>query len=98
MKFSYSLVSFALIAGLSIGTALAQDAADAASDKDAAPAFSDLSHGGKFITRKDIPEDNERLKQLRAHIGDNDADHNGKIDEKEYQTYLSKDNPLNKKK
>jgi hypothetical protein len=95
MKFSYSLVSFALIAGLGIGTALAQDDA---SDKDAAPAFSDLSHGGKYITRKDIPEDNERLKQLRMHIGDNDADHNGKIDEKEYQTYLSKDNPLNKKK
>jgi hypothetical protein len=94
MKFSYSLVSFALIAGLGIGTALAQDAA---ADSDA-PAFSDLSHGGKYITRKDIPEDNERLKQLRMHISDNDADHNGKIDEKEYQTYLSKDNPLNKHK
>jgi hypothetical protein len=94
MKFSYSLVSFALIAGLGIGTALAQDAA---SDKDAAPAFSDISKDGKFITRGDIPKDNERLKQLRTHISENDADHNGKIDEKEYQTYLSKDNPLNKK-
>jgi hypothetical protein len=93
MKFSYSLASFALIAGLGIGTALAQDAA-ASSD---APAFSDLSKDGKFITRKDIPADNERLKQLRMHIGDNDMDHNGKIDEKEYNAYLSKDNPLNKK-
>jgi hypothetical protein len=93
MKFSYSLVSFALIAGLGIGTAVAQDAAGSSD----APAFSDLSHGGKYITRKDIPEDNERLKQLRTHISENDADHNGKIDEKEYQTYLSKDNPLNKK-
>jgi hypothetical protein len=95
MKFSYSLVSFALIAGLGIGTAFAQDAA--AGSADDAPAFSDLSHGGKFITRKDIPEDNQRLKQLRSHISENDADHNGKIDETEYKTYLSKDNPLNKK-
>jgi hypothetical protein len=95
MKFSYSLVSFALIAGLGIGTAIAQDAAGASSSD--APAFSDLSKDGKYITRKDIPADNERLKQLRMHIGDNDADHNGKIDEKEYNAYLSKDNPLNKK-
>jgi hypothetical protein len=92
MKFSYSLVSFALIAGLGVGTAFAQDAASSSD----APAFSDLSHGGKYITRKDIPEDNERLKQLRMHIGDNDSDHNGKIDEKEYNAYLSKDNPLQK--
>jgi hypothetical protein len=89
MKFSYSLVSFALVAGLGIGTALAQDAS---SD---APSFSDLSKDGKFITRGDIPKDNERLKQLRMHISDNDADHNGKIDEKEYNAYLSKDNPRN---
>lgn len=93
MKFSYSLASFALIAALGTGTALAQDAA-ASSD---APAFSDLAHGGKFINRGDIPKDNERLKQLRMHISDNDMDHNGKIDEKEYNAYLSKDNPLNKK-
>ncbi|PTR22126.1 hypothetical protein C8J98_11717 [Luteibacter sp. OK325] len=93
MKFSYSLVSFALIAGLGIGTALAQDAAGSSD----APAFSDLSHGGKYITRKDIPEDNERLKQLRSHMSENDVDHNGKIDEKEYNAYMSKDNPLNKK-
>ncbi|HVI54247.1 MAG TPA: hypothetical protein VM621_04220 [Luteibacter sp.] len=92
MKFSYSLVSFALIAGLGVGTALAQDAAGA---KDA-PAFSDISKDGKYITRGDIPKDNERLKQLRMHIGDNDTDHNGKIDEKEYNAYLSKDNPLQK--
>jgi len=94
MKFSYSLVSFALVAGLGMGTAFAQDAA---SDKDAPPAFSELSHGGKYITRGDIPKDNEQLKQLRTHLKENDADGNGKIDEKEYQTYLSKDNPLNKK-
>jgi len=92
MKFSYSLVSFALIAGLGIGTALAQDAA---SSNDA-PAFSDLSKGGKYITRGDIPKDNERLKQLRTHFGESDVDHNGKIDENEYNAYLSKDNPLQK--
>jgi hypothetical protein len=96
MKFSYSLVSFALVAGLGIGTAFAQDTA-AAGDASDAPAFSDLSHGGKYITRGDIPKDNERLKQLRSHMSENDADHNGKIDEQEYKTYLSKDNPLNKK-
>jgi hypothetical protein len=92
MKFSYSFVSFALIAGLGIGTALAQDAA-ATSD---APSFSDLSKGGKYITRGDIPKDNERLKQLRSHINENDVDHNGKLDESEYNAYLSKDNPLQK--
>ncbi|WP_063573596.1 MULTISPECIES: hypothetical protein [Luteibacter] len=92
MKFSYSLVSFALIAGLGIGTAIAQDTAG----PNDAPAFSDISKDGKYITRGDIPKDNERLKQLRMHIGDNDMDHNGKIDEKEYNAYLSKDNPLQK--
>lgn len=92
MKFSYSLVSFALIAGLGIGTALAQDAAGSSD----APAFSDLSKGGKYITRGDIPKDNERLKQLRTHFSESDADHNGKIDESEYNAYLSKDNPLQK--
>jgi hypothetical protein len=92
MKFSYSLVSFALIAGLGIGTAIAQDTAG----PNDAPAFSDISKDGKYITRGDIPKDNERLKQLRMHISDNDMDHNGKIDEKEYNAYLSKDNPLQK--
>lgn len=92
MKFSHSLVSFALIAGLGIGTALAQDAAGASD----APAFSDLSHGGKYITRGDIPKDNERLKQLRTHFSESDTDHNGKLDEQEYNVYLSKDNPLQK--
>ena len=61
-----------------------------------APAFSDLSKGGKYITRGDIPKDNERLKQLRTHFSESDADHNGKIDENEYNAYLSKDNPLQK--
>lgn len=84
MKFSTSLVSFALIAGLGIGTAMAQDSGNGA------PSFSDLSKDGKSIKRSDIPKDSEPLKQLRTHFTEADLNHDGKVDKSEYDAYLAK--------
>jgi len=87
MKYSRSIVSFALVAGLSIGAAFAQDTP---SDDSGAPAFQDLAKGKKALGRSDIPSDVPALKELRAHISDYDSDHNGRIDEAEYKAYLAK--------
>jgi hypothetical protein len=84
MKYSFALVSFALVAGLSIGTAFAQDKSTDA------PAFSDLAKDGKGFKRGDIPKDNEALKQLRAHFAESDLNKDGKIEEDEYKGYLAK--------
>jgi hypothetical protein len=55
-----------------------------------APAFSDLDKDGKGITRSQIPKDNEALKQLRAHFGEADLDHNGRLNAAEYNAYVNK--------
>ncbi|MGF6493427.1 hypothetical protein ABIE56_001607 [Luteibacter sp. 621] len=62
----------------------------ASGESSGAPAFSDLDKDGKGITRSQIPKDNEALKQLRAHFGEADLDHNGRLNAAEYNAYVNK--------
>lgn len=98
MRYSRSIVSFAVCAALAAGNAFAQaapppqpratpstmPAAAPAGDSDA-PAFSELSKNGKFIKRSDIPKDNPALNSLRAHFSEADKDHSGSVDQGEYE-------------
>lgn len=90
MKYSRSIVSFALLASLGIGTALAQSAP---SDDTGAPSFSDIAKDKKTISRSDLPKDVPALKELRAHFPEGDLNHDGKLDKSEYDAYLSKNSP-----
>jgi hypothetical protein len=90
MKYSRSIVSLALLAGLGIGVAHAQE--QGGSDSGGAPAFSEISKDGKGIKRSDIPKDVDALKQLRAHFPEADLNHDGKVDKGEYDAYVNKSN------
>jgi hypothetical protein len=59
-------------------------------DDHGAPAFADISKDGKYITRGDVPKDVPALKELRAHFGEADQNHDGKVDKGEYETYIGK--------
>lgn len=89
MKYSRSIVSLGLLASLGIGAAFAQPQPQADSGS-GAPAFSELSKGEKYIKRGDVPKDVEALKQLRAHFPEADLNHDGKLDQTEYETYVNK--------
>lgn len=91
MKYSRSIVSFALLASLGTGLAFAQDSASQSSGDSGAPAFSSLNDG-KPLRRGDVPKDVDALKELRAHFDEADTNHDGKVDEGEYGAYVSKAN------
>ncbi len=42
------------------------------------------------MKRSDIPKDNDSLKQLRAHFPEADKNHDGKVDQGEYDAYVNK--------
>lgn len=64
-------------------------AQSAPSDSGGAPSFDELDKDHKgSISRGDIPKDVEALKQLRAHFGEADADHNGRLSPAEYNSYI----------
>jgi len=90
MKFSRSIVSFALVAAIGTGAAFAQGSPQDQSS--AAPAFSDVSKDGKEVKRGDLPKDNDAVKELRAHFREADTNHDGKVDKSEYDAYLNKAN------
>ena len=91
MKYSRSIVSFALLAGIGIATAAAHGAAPQDNgDSSGAPAFSDISKHGKSIKRSDVPKDVDALKELRAHFPEADANHDGRVDKGEYDAYVNK--------
>jgi len=90
MKYSRSIVSFALLASLGVGSALAQSAA---SDDSGAPSFSDLAKDKKTLSRSDLPKDVPALKELRAHFPEGDLNHDGKLDKSEYDAYIGKNSP-----
>jgi hypothetical protein len=55
-----------------------------------APSFSSLDTKGRgFLMRGDIPKDVPALKQLRAHFGEADLNHDGRLSGAEYTTYTS---------
>jgi hypothetical protein len=94
MKYSRSIVSLALLAGIGIGTAFAhgvspQSQSDTG-DSSGAPAFSEISKDGKSIKRSDVPKDVDALKELRAHFPEADANHDGRVDKGEYDAYVNK--------
>ncbi|NII54501.1 EF-hand domain-containing protein [Luteibacter sp. SG786] len=92
MTYSRSIVSLALVASLSAGVAFAQgNAPQAQSDDSGAPAFSSLNDG-KPIRRGDVPKDVDALKELRAHFNEADTNHDGRVDEGEYNAYINKAN------
>lgn len=65
-------------------------AQSASSDSSAAPSFDELDKNHKgSLGRSDIPKDVEALKQLRAHFGEADQDHNGRLSPAEYNTYIA---------
>ncbi|SEM22434.1 hypothetical protein SAMN02800694_0246 [Luteibacter sp. UNCMF331Sha3.1] len=90
MKFSRSIVSFALVAALGTGAAFAHGSPQDSSS--GAPAFSDVSKDGKYVKRGDLPKDNDAVKELRAHFPEADTNHDGKVDKGEYEAYLNKAN------
>jgi hypothetical protein len=80
------------IATLLAGPAFALQAAapqGSSSDSGGAPSFDELDKDHKgSLGRSDIPKDVEALKQLRAHFGEADQDHNGRLSPAEYNTYV----------
>ena len=65
-------------------------APSATSDSSTAPSFDELDKNHKgSLSRGDLPKDVDALKQLRAHFGEADADHNGRLSPAEYNTYVS---------
>ncbi|UPG93293.1 EF-hand domain-containing protein [Luteibacter aegosomatissinici] len=62
----------------------------ASGESTGAPAYADLDKDGKGITRGQVPKDVEALKQLRAHFGEADLDHNGRLSAAEYNAYVNK--------
>jgi len=92
MTYSRSIVSLALVACLSAGVAFAQENAPQTQSGDSgAPAFSSLNDG-KPIRRGDVPKDVDALKELRAHFNEADTNHDGRVDEGEYNAYINKAN------
>lgn len=92
MTYSRSIVSLALVASLSASVAFAQgNAPQAQSGDSGAPAFSSLNDG-KPIRRGDVPKDVDALKELRAHFNEADTNHDGRVDEGEYNAYINKAN------
>lgn len=92
MTYSRSIVSLALVASLSAGIAFAQENTPQAQSGDSgAPAFSSLNDG-KPIRRGDVPKDVDALKELRAHFNEADTNHDGRVDEGEYNAYINKAN------
>lgn len=89
MTYSRSIVSLALLASLGVGAAFAQPQPQDSSGS-GAPAFSEISKDGKPIKRSDVPKDVDALKQLRAHFPEADANHDGKVDQGEYDAYVNK--------
>ncbi|HXO99663.1 MAG TPA: hypothetical protein VN813_04130 [Luteibacter sp.] len=89
MKYSRSIVSLAVLASVSIGTAFAQPQPQS-DDASGPPAFSEISKDGKVLKRSDIPKDNDSLKELRAHFTEADKNHDGKVDQGEYEAYVNK--------
>lgn len=83
MKYSRSIVSFAVLTAFCAGTAMAQS-------ESGAPSFADLSKDGKSIKRSDLPKDNDALKEMRAHFNEADTNHDGKVDKGEYDAYIAK--------
>ena len=60
------------------------------SESGAAPSFDELDKNHKgSLSRSDLPKDVEALKQLRAHFGEADQDHNGRLSPAEYNTYVA---------
>lgn len=92
MTYSRSIVSLALVASLSARIAFAQENTPQAQSGDSgAPAFSSLNDG-KPIRRGDVPKDVDALKELRAHFNEADTNHDGRVDEGEYNAYINKAN------
>ncbi|MDF4004572.1 hypothetical protein [Luteibacter sahnii] len=83
------LACIALATLLVAGAAQASPQASAGLDT-GAPSFADLSKDGKPLRRSDLPKDNEALRELRAHFGEADKDHNGSLDKSEYDAYIHK--------
>jgi hypothetical protein len=55
-----------------------------------APSFDELDKNHKgSLGRSDLPKDVEGIKQLRAHFGEADQDHNGRLSPAEYNTYVA---------
>jgi hypothetical protein len=103
MKYPQLIVSLALAGTLASGAALAQMPTpappqpqqssmpgSAPAAPEGAPAYADLDKSGKGLTRGDLPKDNPALKEMRAHFGEADKDHNGRIDAAEYNAYVNK--------
>lgn len=93
MKYSRSIVSFALLASLATGIAFAHGAPPPQDQSSSgAPSFSELDKDNKgYIKRGDVPKDVEALKTLRAHFPEADQNHDGKVDKSEYDAYVNKD-------
>src|ERR1700754_5090589 len=78
-----------LLAGPAFALHAARGAPSAAGDPGSAPSFDELDKDHKgSLGRSDIPKDVEALKQLRAHFGEADQDHNGRLSPAEYNTYV----------
>ena len=90
MKHSRSFVTFALLGTLVSGAAFAHGIAPQDASGSGAPAFLDISKDGKSIKRSDIPKDVDALKELRAHFNEADLNHDGRVDESEYDAYINK--------
>ncbi|UPG87148.1 hypothetical protein L2Y94_07300 [Luteibacter aegosomatis] len=106
MKYSRSIVPFALATCLAAGQAFAQSAPSpspptpqpapasmpgaAGQQDEGAPPFDTVSKGAKLIRRSNLPQDVPALSQLRAHFGEADQDHNGSLDKSEYDAYVHK--------
>jgi len=59
------------------------------SESGTAPSFDELDKNHKgSLSRGDLPKDVDALKQLRAHFGEADQDHNGRLSPAEYNTYV----------
>jgi Ca2+-binding EF-hand superfamily protein len=60
------------------------------SESGQAPSFDELDKNHKgSLSRGDLPKDVDALKQLRAHFGEADQDHNGRLSPAEYNTYVA---------
>lgn len=83
----YTLLALALTAAASFSMAAMADG-----DKNY-PAFASLANGQKMIDRDAITPALEkkypRLEGLKSHWDDADMDHDGKLNQKEYDDYVS---------
>ncbi|MBB3227225.1 hypothetical protein FHW69_001826 [Luteibacter sp. Sphag1AF] len=91
MKYSLLIATAAFAVAVVSAPAIAAPAPQDQASHDA-PAFSDLDKDNKgYLSRKDLPKDVDALKPLRAHFGEADTDHNGKLSPAEYNAYVHKD-------